>query len=137
MKVYMIKCIGKILLSFPKNIMAIAASPAVENLFKVRTEKKAKYLPEDQAQTFHHTTAQILFMCSQACKDIQTEVEFITTRVNHPNEDYWRKLKRLLTYLNGTRHIKLKMIVESMSLIRWSVDALYIFTGIVGDMTDP
>ena len=45
-KVSMIKYTGKILRSFPENIVGIVESPAVEHLFKVRDEKEEKYLPE-------------------------------------------------------------------------------------------
>ena len=64
-------------------------------------------------------------MCSRAHRYIQKAVSFLTTRVKHPNEYDWGKLKKVLKYLNGTRHMKLKMMVENMSLIRWWVDASY------------
>ena len=85
-KVSMIKYTGKILRLSPKNIVGSAASPAAENLFKVGNEKDAKYLPEEQSQRFHHTTAQQLFMCSRSRRYIQTAVAVITTRVNDPYE---------------------------------------------------
>ena len=36
-------------------------------------------------------------------------------------------MKGVLKYLNGTRNIKLKLIVENMSLMRWLVYASYNF----------
>ena len=103
--------------------MGSAASPAAENLFNVRDEKDTKYLPEYQAQNFHHTTAQILFICSRSHRDIKTAVAFITMRFNQTDEYDWGKLIRVLKYPNGTRHMKLKLAVENMSLIRWWIYA--------------
>ena len=64
-------------------------------------------------------------MCSRARRGIQTVVSFLTARVKNPDEYDWGKLKSVLKYLNGTRHMKLNMVVENMSLIRWWVDASY------------
>ena len=105
--------------------MGGAASPSTENLFKVRDEKDTKYLLEEQAQSFHHTTSKLLFMCSWARSNIQTAVAFLTMIGKQYNEDGWGKLKGLLKYLNGTKHMKLKLTVENMSLIRWWVDDSY------------
>ena len=124
-KVSMIKHTGNILIASTKNILVSAASTSEEHLSKVRDDKYTKYLPEEQAKNFHHTTAHLLFMCSRACRDIKTEVEFITTRVNQTNADEWGKLKMLLKYLNVTRHMKLKLTLENMSLIIGWADASY------------
>ena len=87
----MINYTGKILRALHENILGSAASPSVEHLFKVGDEKEAKYIPEEQDQTFHHITAQLLFLCSRARKDIQTSVSFFTTRVKKSDEDDWGK----------------------------------------------
>jgi hypothetical protein len=50
---------------------------------------------------------------------------FLTTRVKKPDEDDWGKLKRLLKYFKGTKHMKLTLSVDSLSTIRWWVDASY------------
>ena len=117
-KVYMIKYTGKIFRAFQEKIVGISMSPSAENLFKVRDEKDTKYLLEEQAKSFHYTISQLILMCSWAPRDIQTAVAFLTTRVNQHDEDYWGKLKSVIKYLNGTRHMKLNLMVENMSLIR-------------------
>ena len=48
---------------------------------------------------------------------------FLTTRVKKPDQDDWGKLKRVLKYLNGTKHMKLKLTVENLTLIKWWIDA--------------
>ena len=64
-----------------------ASTPAADHLFSVRDADKAKYLPEEKAVAFHHTTAQLLFLSSQAMRDIQTAVSFLTARVKKPYKD--------------------------------------------------
>ena len=67
-------------------------------------------------------STQLLFLSSQARRDIQTAASLLTTRVNKPDEDNWGKLKRALKYLNGTRRLKLTLTIESMGVIKWFVD---------------
>jgi hypothetical protein len=122
-RVSMIKYLHKILEEFPETISGTAATPAGENLFKTREDTDRKLLPEEQAQHFHRTVAQLLFLSCRARRDIQTAVAFLTTRVKEPDEDDWKKLVRVLKYLNGTRHMKLTLTVDSLNIIRWWVDS--------------
>ena len=123
--VSMIKYLRKIKEEFPEEITGTASTPAADHLFKVRAEEDAKQLPEEQAQQFHRTTAQLLFLSARARPDIKTAVAFLTTRVQKPDEDDWGKLKRVLKYLNGTRHMKLRLTVDDMRFLHWWVDASY------------
>jgi hypothetical protein len=91
-------------------------------LFTVREESEERPLDKDRMLAFHHTVAQLLFMSTQARQDIQTTVVFLTTRVKPPDEDDWGKLKRVLKYLNGTKHLKLTLTVENLRLLKWYVD---------------
>ena len=54
----MIPYIKKIIKAFPEKITGVQSTPAGDHLFLVRPSDEAKYLPEEQAQAFHHTTAQ-------------------------------------------------------------------------------
>jgi len=125
LQVSMIKYIKKIFDDFPELITSVAATPAGENLFKVRDEADRRVIPEEQARIFHHTVAQLLFLSGRARPDIKTAVAFLTTRVKEPDEDDWGKLKRVLKYLKGTRHMKLRLTVDNMHTLRWWVDASY------------
>ena len=51
----MIRYLDSVLQESTENMDMKAATPAAENIFKVCYERKTKYLPEDQAQTFHNT----------------------------------------------------------------------------------
>jgi hypothetical protein len=119
----MIPYIDKIIETFPEKIMGITSSPAADHLFQVRPSE-AKPLPEEQAQAYHHTTAQLLFL-SGVRREIQTTVAFLTTRVKLLDEDNWSKLKQVLKYLRSTRCLPLSLYVESLNNIKWYVDAFY------------
>jgi hypothetical protein len=84
-----------------------------------------KFLSAEKAEQFHHSVAQLLFVCGKVRRDIQTAVAFLTTRVKKPDEDDWGKLKRIMKYLKGTMHMKLTLSVQDMSTIRWWVDSSY------------
>ncbi len=66
--------------------------------------------------------AQLLFMSTRARRDIQTAIAFLATRVKNPDEDDWGNLKRVLKYLYGTRYLKLKLSVDSLTMLKWYVD---------------
>ena len=70
------------------------ASPASDNLFKIREKEDRKPLPEEQASQFHCTVAHLLSLCMRARLDVQTLVSFLTTRVKQPNKDDWETLRQ-------------------------------------------
>ena len=53
------------------------------------------------------------------------EVSFLTTRVKLPDEYGWGKLKMLLKKLKGTKRMKLKLRVESLSVVGLWIDSSY------------
>jgi hypothetical protein len=118
----MIPYIKKVIEAFPEKITGVHSTPASDHFFQVRPPTEATYLPEEQARAFHHTTAQLLFL-SRVRHNIQTTVAFLTTRVKHPDEDDWGKLRRVLTYLLSTQHLRLTLSAELLSSIVWYVDA--------------
>jgi hypothetical protein len=81
-----------------------------------------KLLPELQACAFHHTTAQLLFLSHVPC-DIHTTVAFLTAHFKAPDEDDWGKLKLVLKYLLSTCHLCLVLFADSLTDIKWYVDA--------------
>ena len=99
MGVSMIQYLTDIINGFSKDIGKPAPCPAAAHLFQVRDEKDTEYISEEKAREFHHVTAQLLFLCNRAHRDIQTAVAFLTTRVNRPDIDDWGKLCRVLKYL--------------------------------------
>jgi hypothetical protein len=100
-----------------------AATPAAEYLFQVWNSSEAEFVSEEKAKEFHHITAQLLFLSARARRDIQVTVVFLTTRVKKPDTDNWGKLRRVLKYLKGTKHMKLILSIDNLSKIMWWVDA--------------
>jgi hypothetical protein len=75
------------------------------------------------ADAFHHTVYQLLFAANCVRQDIQTAVSYLTTRVQATDKDDWGKLKRILKYLNGTRHLKLMLCADQVKFVlHWYVD---------------
>ena len=70
--------------------------------------------PPNQADVFHHSTAQLLFIGLHARRNLQTAIPFLTTRMKAPDTDDWGKLKRAMKYLNGTRRMKLRIKINSL-----------------------
>ena len=61
-------------------------------------------------------------MSKRARPDIQVAVSFLTTRVQSPDEDDWKKLDRLMRYLKGTIDMKLTLQDDGKGP-RWWIDS--------------
>ena len=119
----MFKHVDKLLDDFPEEITGKAATPAAKHLFDVR--ENGEKLDRKDADAFHHSTAQMLFISSRARRDLQPTVAFLTTRVKGPDKDDWGKLKRALKHVNGTRRLKLRIKINSLQDILnllWFID---------------
>jgi len=123
--VTMIEYIKNIIKVSPEEITMTNMSPATDHLFMVRDPSLAKLLLEEQAMTFHHVMAQLLFVCMRARQDIQPVTAFLTTWVRSPDGDNWDKVKRVLGYLKSTLHMPLILSADLLMLSRWWVDAAY------------
>jgi len=99
-----------------------APNPAAQDLFAEGTNAK---LDKARAKEFHTFTAKGLFLCKRARPDIHTGISVLTTRVKGPNEDDWKKLVRVLKYLNGTRKDKLILSADDLSVFKWYVDIAF------------
>eukprot|EP00804_Cyclotella_cryptica_P030533 CCRYP_020167-RC/>CCRYP_020167-RC protein AED:0.22 eAED:0.15 QI:0/-1/0/1/-1/0/1/0/594 len=117
--------VKEILDGFCEEVTKTSATPHSDSLFTIKADDEAVYLPEEQAMQFHRTTAQLLFLSTRARKDIQTAVSFLTTRVKRPDEDDWKKIRKVLEYLNGTIDLKLRVEVKDLRVMRWYVDAAH------------
>jgi hypothetical protein len=124
-KVTMVDYLKGVLGDFPEVIDGTASTPASEHLFDVRPDEERTLLNEEQARAFHHDVAQLLFASARSRKDIQTAVPFLTTRVKQPDKGDWGKLKRLLKYIGGTVYMPIILKADSLSVIKWWVDASY------------
>ena len=114
-KVNMVEYTKEIIKDFVDIITGGAAIPAASHLFDVND--KGKLLVEDLAREFHTTVAKLLFLCKRARPDIQVPVAFLTTRVREPQMDDWKKLVRVLKYLNDTVDMVLTLSANSLTKI--------------------
>ena len=69
--------------------------------------------------------AQLLFIGIICRKDAQTVIALLTTRVRNPDEDDWKKLRRLLGYLKLTVKLPPTLRANGVNVLKWWVDASY------------
>jgi hypothetical protein len=93
-KILTIDYIQKMLAKLPDDMNGEATTPAANHLFEV--DESADKLDEETAQLFHHNVAKLLFLCKRARPDVQAAVAFLTTRVQQPVVDDYKKLGRTM-----------------------------------------
>ena len=79
--------VKKIIEDFPEKITKVAKTCASDHLFIVNPD--GVKLDKKRADLFHRYVAKILFISKRGRPDIQTAVDFLTTRVQLPDEDDW------------------------------------------------
>jgi hypothetical protein len=97
-------------------------TPAADDLF---AEGTGGPLTKDQADLFHRIAAKGLFVCKRAQPDTHTNVAVLCTRVKRPIEDDWKKMVRLIRYMNGTRGDKLYLTAKDLPRIMWHIVASF------------
>jgi hypothetical protein len=68
---------------------------------------------------------QLLYLSQRARPDIRTAVSFLCGRLQQPDEDDYKKLARVMKYLDGTVDMPLILAADASGKIRWWVDASY------------
>jgi hypothetical protein len=109
--------------NFPEIIEGIVTSPAGAHLFDINDQ--AKKLDDEMAQHFHTAVAKLLWICKRARPDIHTAIAFLSRRTKEPDEDDWKKLRRLLTYVHSTIDMPLTLRAENIHTIHWWVDGAF------------
>ena len=125
--VSMAQHIDEALAAFPETISKATTTPAKKDLFEI--DETSDRLDPQLAEVFHSVTAKLLFTAQRARIDILLPVAFLCTRVSHPTDQDWQKLKRVLQYLLGTRDLELILGMNAAdgsfaTLTAW-VDASY------------
>jgi hypothetical protein len=108
---------------FTEECTHLAHTPAGAHLFEVNDE--CSKLNEDDRKLLHSITAKLLFVSKRGRPDIQVPISFLTSRVTRADRDDWKKLKRLLEYLNDTIDMPLTLSIDNLSVIKTWVDASY------------
>ena len=109
--------IDKMLADLPSDMDGVARTPVAEHLFTVNPTPKQ--LNEETAMMFHHNIAKLLFLCKQACPDLQMSVVFLSTCVKSPDEDGYKKLAQVMHYLCGMVQLPLTLEAENLQIIKW------------------
>jgi hypothetical protein len=120
----MIDYIKMICMDLPKDMIGSAATPAVNHLFQI-DDKNAAPLDKDRANLFVHLTMQLLFLSQRGRPDIRTAVSFLCGHIQQPNDHDYRKLSRVMKYLQSTIDLPLVLSADGSGTPRWHIDASY------------
>ena len=99
-----------------------AETPAGADLFG---NKASELLTIKQKEDFHTFVAKGLFACTRARPDIQTAIAVLSTRVAAPTTEDWKKLYRVMKYINGTQNDVLTLYATNAHTFHWYVDASF------------
>ena len=66
-----------------------------------------------------------MFLGKRARPDILMGISFLSTRVLKPTEEDWKKLNRIMSYLNNTKDIVLCLEADNEQKLQWYVDASF------------
>ena len=89
-------------------------TPASKTLFEKEDDL---LLSPEQREIFHSTVAKGLFMGCRSRPDITPTISVLSSQVREPNTDGWKKVNRLVRYLDPTRHLHLILHYDGLSLI--------------------
>ena len=85
---------------FPEHVNKTAVSPATRDLFEINT--KSLRLDNERDKIFHSIVAKLLFVLHRGRQDVHLPIAFLCTRVSPSTKQDWKKLRRVLEYLNGS-----------------------------------
>ena len=101
-----------------------SAYPASEDLFGQHQEDDTM-LSKTMAEGYHSTVAKGLFLSKRSRPDIQPSIAYLSTRVKAPTQTDWKKLVKMMKFLNATREDVLTLGAENLHVIKWYVDASF------------
>ena len=87
--------------------------------------KSGNRLSQDWAILFHRLVTKFLFFRKRARPYIHPTIEFLTTRVQDPDEDYWQNIQHILQYLHGTHEMAVYLNNYVLNILHWWVDPSY------------
>ena len=108
---------------FGEDVSTKVSSPA--NLGLNIVDETSPELNMEQQDLFHSIVAKLLWVMKRGRPDIETTIAFLCTRVAAPTEQDWKKLRRLLQFLNQTiDDVRVVAADDLSSLFTW-IDAAY------------
>ena len=77
------------------------------------------------AVLYHHLVAKSLYLGKRTRPDLLTAISFLSTRIQSPNVDDFKKLGQCLRYLRDSKHLSLTVEADGMTMIQWWVDTSF------------
>ena len=99
-----------------------ADTPAGNDLF---AKGRGEMLDETRKKHFHTFVAKALFACKRGRPDLQLAATVLASRVQAPTTNDWKKLLRMLKFVNGTINNCLILLADDLSVVKWYVDASF------------
>jgi hypothetical protein len=110
--VTMIDYIKSVLHDAPKEMRGSAATLAANHLFKVN-QVDPVLLGKENADIYVHIVMQLLYLSQRARPDLRTAVSFLCGRLTKPDADDYKKLTRVMKYLDCTVDMPLVLAADS------------------------
>ena len=66
-----------------------------------------------------------MFLCKRGRPDIVPGISFLTTRVNKSCQEDWRKLKKIINFLKGSKEDMLALKVGNEQIIHWYLNVSF------------
>ena len=117
---YVKRMLKEFLIKFDKS--QVPVTPAANDLFDIG---KGEELDDEKRENFHSFAAKGFFLSKRARLDIAPTISVLAARVQKPNDDDWKKLIRLMRYLNGTQELHLILSANDLRTIKWYIDASF------------
>jgi len=122
-KISMIDYLKECIIALGEDCSAAANTPAGARIFDSNPDGTP--LSETKRKTLHSIVAKLLFVAMRARPDVQVPIAYLSSRVTKADEDDWKKLKRMLQYINGTIDMVMTLSIDDMSIIKTWIDASY------------
>ena len=100
-----------------------AATPATQSLFEINAD--SELLRGKDKEIFHTCVAKLLYLAKRVRPDIITPIAFLTTRVGCSTVDDWKKLIRVLEYLNADRSLGIRISPGHTIALEAYIDASF------------
>ena len=98
-----------------KDMDGIFNIPVANYMFQVR-EYVGTLMPV-QADLFQTLVAKILFFSFRSRPDLKTALDFLTTQIRNPDENYYKNLAHTIWYIRATQGMELTLEAESIDAI--------------------